>query len=172
MLLMFLSKIFTKNKIRKFSLLELFLSIVIAQSAGFLGSIFTVTGLQSWYGDLIKPFWNPPNWLFAPVWTLLFTLMGIASYIVWRSSQRKEARKALILYLVHLPVNILWSILFFGLQSPFLALIEIIIMWWLILLIIIKFYKINKNASYLLIPYLCWVSFATMLNGAIWLLNR
>jgi len=168
---MILSKLFHHNKIRKFSLLEIFLSILLAQATGLLGSIFTITGLESWYGGLTKPAWNPPNWLFAPVWTLLFTLMGVASYIIWRYYPKKEAKKALVLYLIHLPVNIFWSVLFFGLQSPLLALIEIVIMWVLILLIIIKFYKVKKIAGYLLIPYLAWVSFATLLNFTIVIIN-
>ena len=151
------------------------ISILICLSAGFIGSIFTGSSVDSWYKTIIRPSFGPPNWIFAPVWTTLFVLMGIAFAIIWSSElgeEKKSAKKkALTVFVIQLFVNILWSLAFFGLKSPIFGLIVILILWFLILLTIIKFSKINKIAAYLLIPYILWVSFATVLNFAIWRLN-
>jgi len=160
-----------KHQERKIKLLEVFIVIVIAQIAGFLGSIFTTSSINSWYNTLNKPSWNPPNWIFAPVWTTLFTFMGIASYLIWQNKKNPFSKKALDLYSIHLILNILWSVFFFGLKNPLLALVEIVFLWLIILILIFKFYKINKTAAYLMIPYLAWVSFATILNASIVFLN-
>jgi len=160
-----------KHQERKIKLLEVFIAIVIAQIAGFLGSIFTTSSINSWYNTLNKPSWNPPNWIFAPVWTTLFIFMGIASYLIWRNKRNPLSKKTLVLYFIHLIFNILWSVFFFGLKNPFMALLEIIALWIIILVLIMKFYKINKTAAYLMIPYLAWVSFATILNASIVILN-
>jgi benzodiazapine receptor len=148
------------------------ISIVIAQSAGLLGTLFTRTGISSWYSFVNKPSFNPPSWIFGPVWTILYTLMGISSFLIWQVRDTNPlANKALIVYGVHLVFNTLWTILFFGLKNPALAFFEIIFLWLLIILTIVLFYQINKTAGLLLIPYLLWVSFAAVLNYSIWRLN-
>lgn len=148
------------------------LAILICQIAGFLGSVFTMPAIPGWYANLKKPSFNPPNWLFAPVWTILYLLMGVALYLVWNQGFEKKAVKiALIVFALQLILNALWSFLFFGLQSPGYALVEIIILWLAILLTILKFFKISKTAGLILVPYLLWVSFASLLNFFIFKLN-
>jgi tryptophan-rich sensory protein len=123
---------------------------------------------------LIKPSFNPPNWAFPVAWTALFVMMGIAAGLVWSKINNKptEVKKALLFFGIQLVLNALWSILFFGLKNPFLALIEIIVLWLMIYETFIKFVKIDRIAGNFLIPYLLWVGFATILNGSIWWLNR
>lgn len=154
------------------NLLKLVISVIISQFAGLVGSIFTTPAIPSWYAGLNKPSFSPPNWLFAPVWLSLYTLMGISFFLVWREGwEKKSVKRAMILFLVHLVLNSLWSILFFGLQNPLLAFLEIIVLWITIVLLIVLFWKINKTAAKLLIPYLFWVSFAAILNYSIFNLN-
>lgn len=155
---------------RKINWFRLIISIIICQSAGWIGSIATITGVNSWYLTLTKPSFNPPSWVFAPVWTALFILMGISLYLIWQSKHKNQVRAAIV-FLIQLGLNILWSFLFFYFQNPLAAFIEIIILWIFILLSIIYFYKINKIAAYLLIPYILWVSFAAFLNFNLYLLN-
>jgi translocator protein len=150
---------------------RLVVSIVVAQLAGFLGSLFTFTSDGSWYSSIIKPSFNPPNSVFGPVWTTLYLLMGISLYLVWECKKSKYRKVGLYLFFTQLVLNTLWSILFFGLNNPGLAFFEIIILWFAILFNIIYFYKVKKVASYLLIPYLLWVSFAAVLNCSIMILN-
>jgi len=151
---------------------KLILSVLICLSAGFIGSIFTTPSIPSWYATLDKPPFNPPNWLFAPVWTTLFILMGIAVFLIWRKGlKKKEVKNALLIFLFQLIFNTLWSFLFFKFHSPFWALVDIAVLWVLILLSLVKFWKINKAAGMLLIPYLLWVSFASILNYFIYKLN-
>ncbi len=153
-------------------ILKLVVSILVCQAAGLVGSLFTSPAISSWYATIQKPSFNPPNWVFAPAWTLLFLLMGISLYLVWSKNwQDQEKKKALFVFAFQLLLNILWSILFFGLQSPLYAFIEIIILWLAILFTIISFYKISKPAAYLLLPYILWVSFASILNFSILILN-
>ena len=147
-------------------------SIIICQLAGFIGSIFTAASIPTWYAALQKPFFNPPAWVFAPVWITLFVLMGISLYLVWNKGiKTKGVKIALILFGFQLALNVLWSIIFFGLKSPLYAFIEIVMLWIIILFTILKFYSISKTASYLLIPYILWVSFAAVLNFSIFILN-
>jgi len=149
-------------------------SIIICLAAGFIGSFFTTSSIPTWYSGLNKPVFNPPNWLFGPVWTILYILMGISLYLILinKTKEKTRIRKiALLFFFIQLVLNALWSILFFGLKNPLLAFIEIIILWVFILLSIIFFYKINKISSYLLIPYILWVSFAAVLNFFIYILN-
>lgn len=154
------------------SILKLVYSIAICQLAGLTGSFFTVSSVSTWYSNLIKPGFSPPNWVFSPVWIMLFILMGISLYLVWvKGTKTKEAKIALALFGIQLFLNVLWSIIFFGLRLPFYAFIEIIILWILILFTIISFYKISKAAAYLLTPYLIWVCFAAILNFSIVYLN-
>ena len=151
---------------------KLIFSILLCLLAGAIGSIFTVSSIPTWYAVLKKPFFNPPNWIFGPVWTVLYILMGISLYLVWKKGiKTEESKVALILFGFQLVINALWSIIFFGLRMPSYALIGIIILWVAILFTIIKFYNISKPAAYLLIPYILWVSFASVLNLYIWLLN-
>lgn len=149
--------------------LPLLLSLVIPFSFAFLGSAVTTPSIDSWYPMLNKPSFNPPSWIFGPVWTLLFFLMGISSYLVWK--KQKKIKTPLKIYGVQLILNFLWSYLFFGLHRPDLALFEIIILWIFILLTIKIFYKVDKLAAYLLIPYIFWVGFAVFLNYSIVSLN-
>lgn len=147
------------------------ISIVIAQMAGVIGSIFTAESVETWYSTIEKPFWNPPNWVFGPVWTLLYVFMGIAAYLIWRNREKSGAKLALVFYGVQLFLNTLWSILFFGLQNPSLAFIEIVILLVFILITIILFWRISRLAALLLVPYIAWVFFATVLNFSIMQLN-
>ncbi|MBN1940756.1 MAG: tryptophan-rich sensory protein [Candidatus Diapherotrites archaeon] len=156
----------------KTDFLKLAVSIVICLCAGFIGSFFTSPNIPTWYASINKPFFNPPNWIFAPVWTILFILMGISLYLVWsKGLQAKGVKIAIAIFAAQLVLNTLWSILFFGLQNPFFAFIEIIVLWIFILLSIIKFYPISRKAALLLLPYICWVSFALLLNYFVWILN-
>lgn len=150
----------------------LLVCMVLPQLAGFIGSIFTTPNIPTWYEGLTKPELAPPNWVFFPVWTILFLMMGVALYLVWREGVSKWSVKiALTFFFVQLALNTLWSIIFFGIQNPGLALIEIAFLWSAIALTIYTFFKVNKFAAYLLIPYLLWVSFASYLNYMIWVLN-
>jgi len=151
---------------------KLIASLIICQMAGIIGSVFTVSSVGTWYLEISKPAFTPPSWVFAPVWTTLFLMMGLALYIVWsKGVKSKDSRIALTVFGIQLVLNTLWSILFFGLRSPFLALVEIVFLWAAILLSIVYFYKISKRAAYLLVPYIAWVSFAAVLNLFIVLLN-
>ncbi len=146
--------------------------LAIPQLAGLIGAVFTSARIPTWYADLARPELAPPNWIFGPVWTALFLLMGIALFLVWKEGQRGEwVTGAFAIFGVQLVFNTLWSVLFFGLQSPGLALIEIGVLWLAILINIFAFYGVSRTAGVLLIPYLAWVSFASYLNYAIWTLN-
>lgn len=147
------------------------ISILIAQAAGIIGSVFTVSGVQTWYTTITKPSWNPPSWVFGPVWITLYTFMGIASFLVWQQKESPGAKLALGIYGLHLALNALWSILFFGLKNPGLAFAEIIILLIFILMTTFLFWRINTWAGILMLPYIIWVSFATFLNYTIWRLN-
>lgn len=150
---------------------KLIVSILVPLIFGFIGSIFTSSSVDTWYMSINKPSFNPPNWLFAPVWTLLFVLIGISFYLVWSKDFENNKSLALPIYGSNLILNLLWSLLFFGLKSPYLAFIEIIILWFVILGNIIVFYRISKASGLMLIPYLLWVSFASVLNYYIYILN-
>lgn len=151
---------------------KLGVAIVVSLSAGFIGSAFTAPAIPVWYESLVKPALNPPAWVFGPVWTALFVLMGIAAYLVWRKGlSRSDVKVALAIFLGQLVLNTLWSIIFFGLQNPGAALLEIFILWLAILATMIVFYKVSRRATWLLLPYILWVSFASYLNYAIWMLN-
>ena len=148
---------------------ELIIAILICQMAGVIGSIFTLDSIPVWYPTLEKPSFSPPNWVFAPVWITLYTLMGISLY--WIFTSKLKDNKALYVFSAQLILNALWSIVFFGFHSIFFALLIIILLWILILWTIILFYKMDKKAGIILIPYLLWVSLATLLNYYIWILN-
>jgi len=150
----------------------LIFSIVVVQLLGASGGFFTASSVGSWYSTVNKPSFNPPNWIFAPVWTILFLLMGIALYLVLSKGFNYNGVKVAVwIFAVQLVLNILWSYLFFGLQNPFYALIEIIFLIISILATMYFFYRVSPVATYLLIPYILWVSFASVLNFYIYILN-
>jgi len=140
---------------------------------GGLSGFSTSRGVETWYPTLAKPSFNPPSWVFGPVWTTLYILMGIAAFFVWRKGFAREGVKfALSLFVVQLSLNGLWSIVFFGLQWPGWAVVEIALLWLTIVATLIAFWRVTTAAGWLLVPYLAWVSFAAVLNGSIWMLNR
>lgn len=152
--------------------IALIVSIALAQAAGLMGSLFTMNAIPTWYATLVRPSIAPPNWVFGPVWTLLYTLMGIAAFLIWKQYKtHPRAKQALTLYGAHLIVNTAWSIVFFGQQNIGLALIVILILLAMIVWMMRLFIRIDARAMYLLIPYLAWVSFATALNYQFWKLN-
>lgn len=158
---------------KKMKPLVLFAFILGSLFVGSLGSVFTAPSIPYWYSGLIKPAFNPPNWIFAPVWTLLFILMGISAYLVWQKGWiKKQVKISLSLFLIQFVFNVLWSYLFFGLQSPLLGFNGIVLLWLLIVATIISFWKVNKTAAFLLLPYFLWVSFASYLNYSILILNK
>ena len=151
---------------------KLICAIVISELAGGIGAIFTVSAIPTWYAALAKPALNPPSWVFGPVWTTLYLLMGIAAFLVWNKGwDRKDVRKALGVFLLQLALNAIWSIIFFGLHSPFWAFVDIVAMWLAIVWTMMLFYRISKPAMWLLLPYILWVSFAAYLNYSILMLN-
>jgi benzodiazapine receptor len=148
-------------------------SIMVALSAGFIGSLFTTPSIAGWYQELVKPTLAPPNWIFAPVWTSLFLLMGVAAFLIWKKGlARKDIKTALGLFVFQLALNALWSIIFFGAHAPGWALLEIILLWIAILATMLSFWKISRIAGSLMLPYFLWVTFAIYLNYSIFILNR
>ena len=149
----------------------LVVAILICFAAAGLGGIVTAPNIPNWYADLAKPTWNPPSWIFGPVWSCLYLMMAISAWIVWRQAGLAEAKLPLTLFAVQLGFNSLWSILFFGFHSPGMAAVDIILLWMAILATLIVFWKRSRLAGALLVPYLAWVSFAAVLNFAIWRMN-
>ena len=148
--------------------------ITTCLAVGYFSSMATMSSVKTWFPTVTKPFFNPPSWVFGPVWSMLYVMMGVAAGLVWAKidSNQEVVKKALLFFGIQLALNALWSILFFGLQNPFLALIEIVLLWLLIFETFSQFKKIDKIAGFLLLPYLAWVGFASILNGSIWWLNR
>ncbi len=147
---------------------RLALSVAMCQSAGIVGSLFTFPSITGWYATLVKPPFTPPDWVFGPVWLLLYALMGVSLWIVWN---RKADRKVLYPFAAQLAVNAVWSFLFFGLRNPAAGLTAIISLWLLIACTIRVFHKVDRNAAHLLVPYLAWVTIAAYLNYGIFILN-
>lgn len=145
--------------------------ISIPLMVGGIAGFATSSAIGSWYAELNKPSFNPPNYLFGPVWSTLYFLMGISLFLIWQASESEVRKKALRLFLIQLALNFAWSFIFFYFQSPSWAFLEIIILWIFIVLWIVVSLKVSKVAGYLQIPYLLWVSFASVLTGAIWYLN-
>jgi translocator protein len=148
---------------KKINWVKLIVALVITQAAGGIGAIFTTPKIQSWYASLNKPFYSPPNWVFGPVWTILFILMGVGLYVAW-NKKKSLTDEIFNWFWIQLALNIVWSLIFFGMENPGLALIEILFLWYAIL-------KTTKNFPYQY-PYLAWVSFATLLNAGVWWLNK
>jgi benzodiazapine receptor len=149
--------------------MRLLVCIVVCLGAAGIGSLLTTPSLRPWYEGLSKPRWNPPNWLFGPVWTILYLAMAIAAWLVWRKAGVTAA--PMQLFLTQLVLNVAWSALFFRLRSPGLAFTEIVILWFAILATTIEFWRAVPAAGWLLLPYLIWVGYATALNFSIWRLN-
>lgn len=148
-------------------------AIAICELAGIIGSLFTMPAVPGWYAGLVKPSFNPPSWVFAPVWTTLYAMMGLAAWLVYAKGwKRPEVRKALAVFGLQLVLNTLWSIVFFGAHRIFAAVAVILLLWAAILWTILLFRRISRPAAYLLVPYLLWVSFATVLTVSIYVLNR
>ena len=177
------------------NLIKLFSSIIICEFAGIIGSFYTVPQINSWYAGLNKPSFNPPSWIFGPVWTTIFVLMGIALYLVWdkkwepknkfkfgqikpwnRLSQKLltgswEKANIVLIFSTQIILNILWSIIFFANHSLGMAFFELLMLWFAILFTIVNFYRVSKIAGLLLLPYILWVTFAGVLNYFLWVLN-
>lgn len=146
--------------------------ILLCLSFGIGSGLTTSVSDMSWYDNLIKPFFNPPSWIFGPAWTILYTLMGISIALIWHEDSEPQLRsRAQKIFLVQFVLNLLWTPIFFSMQNMCLALVIIVILWFSILVTIKKFGSINKTAAYLLVPYLLWVSFATILNASLLYLN-
>jgi translocator protein len=153
--------------------LGLIAAVLICLASGFTGFVATAPSIPTWYAGLHKPVFNPPNWIFGPIWTTLFILMGVAAFIVWdKGIKQKKIKLAISVFAVQLILNSLWSFLFFYFHSPFYAFLELILLWCAILWTMILFHKISKIASLLMLPYILWVSFAGVLNFSIFLLNK
>jgi translocator protein len=156
------------------NIVKLVVSCAVPLLVGIMGSLFTTSdSLGNWYANLHKPSFNPPNWIFGPVWTTLYIMMGISAFLVWRKDiNSKAVRIVLACFVVQLFLNAIWTPLFFGLHSPLLGLIDIVLLLNAIIVTVFAFFQISRIAALLLIPYLAWVSFAAVLNAAIYLLNR
>lgn len=145
-------------------------TIGVSLLAGFWGSQSTLESITGWYAGIVRPSWTPPNWVFGPVWSVLYVLMGISAGLVWKTA-KKGTWVPLAFFAAHLGVNVLWSIVFFGTHNPGGALIVIALLWAMIALLMLWFWRYNRLSTYLLIPYLVWVSYATTLNAGIYFLN-
>jgi len=155
-----------KNQIIKFVV-----SIGLPLGVGAIAGMFTAQAVPEWYSTLNRPSFNPPNWVFGPVWTTLYILMGISLFLIWKQVQSKERNRAIVLFFVQLLFNFVWSFFFFYFKMIGFALVDIILLWTSIVMMIILFYKIKPLAAYINIPYLLWVSFATVLNASYFFLN-
>ncbi len=155
------------------NIVKLIISIAIPLAAGGLSGFFTTSEIPGWYQTITKPSWNPPSWIFGPVWTTLYIMMGIALYLVWKNETVDAGikRTAIILFAIQMVLNFFWSLIFFKQHQIGWAFAEIIAMWIFIVLTIFAFAKVNIAAAWLLVPYICWVSFASILNYTIWKLN-
>ena len=161
------------------NLAKLFIAVSVSELAGIIGSVFTISAIPTWYAGLVKPALNPPAWVFGPAWTTLYALMGIALFLVWKQHSNilenvrmlRMWKIGIAAFFVQLFLNAIWSIIFFGLQNPGWALVDIVLLWLAILATIIAFYKISKPAAWLLVPYIAWVSLASYLNYMLWVLN-
>jgi tryptophan-rich sensory protein len=161
------------NAIQKSSIWKLIISIAICEFSGILSSILSSALMNPWFGSLNKPSWNPPSAVFGPVWTVLYILMGISLWLVWKSDKPTNQKEiAITFFTIQLFLNFWWSLLFFKFHSPALALIDITLLLILIVITMIHFFRISKTASYVLIPYVLWVAFASALNYSIWILNK
>lgn len=155
----------------KLQIIKLIVSIIVPLGLGSIAGIFTAQSVPEWYATLNRPSFNPPNWIFGPVWTMLYILMGISLFLIWKLEISKERNLAILVFMLQLLLNFGWSFIFFYFNMIGLALIEIILLWIFIVIMLALFYKIKPIAAYINIPYLLWVSFATVLNGSYYILN-
>lgn len=151
--------------------LKLIISLILTLLVGFGAGFVTTDAINSWYSDLQKPFFNPPGWVFAPVWTILYILMGISSYLVWKLPETSKRNIALFIFVLQLLLNGTWNLIFFKLHAIGLAFANIFILWIMIIVTMYLFTSLSKLAAWLLYPYLLWVSYAAVLNFSIWQLN-
>jgi translocator protein len=151
---------------------KLIISIILPLSVGAVAGMFTSMAIPEWYAGLRQPSFNPPNWIFGPVWTTLYIVMGFSFFLIWKMEATKERNRAILIFLVHLLLNFGWSFFFFYFKVIGIALIEIIMLWSTIVIMLISFYRLKPLAAYMNIPYLLWVTFATALNAAYFFLNR
>lgn len=155
----------------KLPIFKLIATLALPVGLGAIAGIFTTEAIPGWYETLNKPSFNPPNWLFGPVWTILYLLMGISLFLIWNKPASKERNLAILIFLIQLALNFFWSFMFFYLNRIGLALLEIILLWISILIMLGVFYKTKPMAAYLNVPYLMWVTFATILNAGYFILN-
>lgn len=148
------------------------LFLIAAFTAAAIGGAATAQSVSTWYPELVKPAWNPPAWIFGPVWTLLYLAMGVAAWRLWLRGSTPEVSAALRLFFVQLALNTLWSVLFFGLRHPGFACAEVVLLWLCLVWMQIKCARLDRIAAWLWVPYLAWVSFASVLNATVWWLNR
>lgn len=154
-------------------IVRLIVACAVSLAAGLVGSLASAGGFTSWYATIEKPFFTPPNWVFGPVWTVLYVLMGVAAFLVWQNGlSRRPVRIALTWFLAQLVLNALWSPIFFGLHRIGLALFVLVLLWAAIVATMRRFFEVSRPAGWLLVPYLLWVSYAAVLNSSIWWLNR
>ena len=151
---------------------KLLISIILPLSIGAIAGIFTARAIPEWYATLNQPSFNPPNWVFGPVWTTLYIILGISLFMIWKLPASKERNLAILVFIVQLVLNFCWSFFFFYFKMIGLALIDLLTLWTMIVVMLVRFYKLKPIAAYINIPYLLWVTFATMLNAAYFFLNR
>lgn len=147
-------------------------AVLFSEVAGGIGAVFTTPKITTWYAGLNQPSWNPPAGVFGPVWTTLYALMGVSLWLLWESKDSDNKQAAISLFWWQLAVNVLWSVVFFGLEQPGLAVVVILVLLALIVAYIMQALRVNRWAAYLMLPYAAWVTFATALNTSVWLLNR
>lgn len=155
----------------KSKLFKLLISIILPIGLGSIAGIFTSAAVPEWYTTLNRPSFNPPNWIFGPVWTILYILLGISFFVIWKQPASKKRNQAILVYLLQLILNFAWSFIFFYFNMIGFALIEIILLWISIVIMLVLFYRIKPLASYMNIPYLLWVTFAAILNAGYYILN-
>ncbi len=156
---------------KRIDVVKLIISLAVPLVAGSGSTIWTINSIPTWYASLNKPWWTPPNAAFGPVWTILYILMGIALFLVWRTPRDRTRDVGIILFAAQLAVNVIWTFAFFGLQNTLYGVLAIIPLWLLIAATIYQFFKVDRWASYLLVPYIVWVTIATALNVSVYLLN-
>jgi translocator protein len=156
----------------KSNILKLSTSLILPLAIGAIAGIFTSKAIPTWYETLNQPSFNPPNWVFGPVWTTLYFLMGISLFLIWKQNKGKDRNRAILVFMIQLILNFGWSFIFFYFHQLGLALVEILLLWLSIFLMILIFYRIRPLAAFINIPYLLWVTFATILNAAYYFLNR
>ena len=151
---------------------KLLISLALTLGTGAIAGIFTASAVPEWYAALNRPSFSPPNWLFGPVWTILYILLGISLFLIWNLDASKARNIAILFFIIQLALNFCWSFIFFYSKMIGFALVEIVVLWIMIIIMLILFYRIKPMAAYINIPYILWVTFASILNGAYYFLNR